>query len=440
MASSSPQSLRGDLLAAYLAAGARVFAWAAVSRLVFGGGAHVAEFALLALIRSTIGVLNYTGVGLAPALVHFGSLVRHGASAAEDRPQQLRRLYASALATALWLAMVGLLIACAYAIFFPHLHRVPTGLLRPASMAALLMAVGLVVRLMSDAPSAWLQSSGHFRLDNLLLAGAELFWVLLTAALLRAGATPLPAAALGFAVSSLALLLARRLAAGQDPELRSLSATPADPKLSRGILAFGALITLSQLADFLYAPINCILINRMLPAADLAAYTLALQVDAALLLLATGIGSAALPRAAALFAKADSPALRRLYWQLTLLTLLMVALAALAAWLLAPWWLPLWLKADMPAGRAILPWVLIHTVIGASGAAGRAILIAAGRARTLGLATLVAGAANVLLAFLLLRYTDLGLKGVALATIILVTARALAWMPWYVMRMTRTAP
>src|SRR5688500_17863938 len=62
-------SLRRDLATTYAAAAARVGSWAAVSALVFR--ADPAAFALLALVRATLGLLNYTTVGLAPAMVRM---------------------------------------------------------------------------------------------------------------------------------------------------------------------------------------------------------------------------------------------------------------------------------------------------------------------------------------------------------------------------------
>src|SRR5690349_9087962 len=65
-------SMRRDLLSAYFATGAKVGSWAVVSAMVFrflGPG----QFALLALIRGTIGLLNYVSLGLAPAIIHEAS-------------------------------------------------------------------------------------------------------------------------------------------------------------------------------------------------------------------------------------------------------------------------------------------------------------------------------------------------------------------------------
>ncbi|MDB5330449.1 MAG: hypothetical protein JWP03_1600, partial [Phycisphaerales bacterium] len=62
--------MRRDISAAYLSAAARIGAWAAVSALVYRAGG-AGEFAVLALVRGTIGILNYTTVGLTPALIRL---------------------------------------------------------------------------------------------------------------------------------------------------------------------------------------------------------------------------------------------------------------------------------------------------------------------------------------------------------------------------------
>src|SRR4051794_37098129 len=64
-----PGSMRRGLVAAYAAAGAKAASWAAVSAAVFR--ADAGAFALLALVRATIGLLNYTSLGLAPGMIRL---------------------------------------------------------------------------------------------------------------------------------------------------------------------------------------------------------------------------------------------------------------------------------------------------------------------------------------------------------------------------------
>src|SRR5438067_1245366 len=60
-------TMRRDILSAYLASGARVLSWVIVSALVYR--ASTEAFAMLALVRGTIGILNYAALGLLPAMI-----------------------------------------------------------------------------------------------------------------------------------------------------------------------------------------------------------------------------------------------------------------------------------------------------------------------------------------------------------------------------------
>ena len=112
---------------------------------------------------------------------------------------------------------------------------------------------------------------------------------------------------------------------------------------------------------------------------------------------------------------------------------------ALAVWLAAGPLLGAWLGSDLPATRAILPLVLVHTVVGGSGAVGRAILLSVGKAGPFAASVLVTGAANVALSFAFVRYFGWGLRGIVLGTVIAVVGRCAVWTPWYVLRTLRRA-
>ena len=55
--------MRRDVISAYAASGAKILSWVVVSGFVYRF-VDVAAFAMLALIRGTIGILNYTTLGL----------------------------------------------------------------------------------------------------------------------------------------------------------------------------------------------------------------------------------------------------------------------------------------------------------------------------------------------------------------------------------------
>lgn len=410
-------SLRSDLTTAYAAAGARIASWAVVSALVYRllGPDH---FAVLALVRGTLGILNYTTLGLAPALVHH----------LPKAPQSLPTLYKSARAVTLLAAVVGVGIAALYGTNVAKLHHIPPAVADAATLA-ITFGLSIVLRLASEPAGAMLQVRGRISLDNVILAVAELNWVIAAAVLLPVSGR---LGSVGWAalLSGAFLYSARsRLAARVTPR------TPAsvDWRAARVLLGFGLLVTISQLADFLYAPVDQILINRFLNPTDVAAYAPALQVDAALLVLVAGLSATLLPRAAVAHGQRDTEQLRRYYVRGTLTSLALLAAAALLVWALAPYLLKLWLKTPPPRTEEILPLVLIHTVIGGSSAVGRSILLATGRVKPYAVSALIAGVANVVLGYVFAVTLELGLAGIVYATIAVVVARCVLWMPPYVL-------
>ena len=194
-----------------------------------------------------------------------------------------------------------------------------------------------------------------------------------------------------------------------------------------------------QVADFLYSPIDYVLINRLIDADTVAVYAPAVHIDAGLLVLVTGLAAVLLPKAALAHAGGEMQRVRRYYVRGTLATAAMLLVSAIGVWALSPWIFELWLGNDMPATRAILPMVLIHTVVGGSSAVGRSILLGMGKVRAFTASVLIAGVSNVILSYVFVRYLDMGLQGIVLGTIVVVVARAGIWMPWYVWRSVKRA-
>ena len=83
---------------------------------------------------------------------------------------------------------------------------------------------------------------------------------------------------------------------------------------------------------------------------------------------------------------------------------------------------------------AILPLVLIHTVVGGSSAVGRSVLLGMGKVKPFTIAVLIAGVSNVFLSLCFVKFFDLGLRGIIYGTIIAVVGRCAIWMPWYVLK------
>ncbi len=426
------RSIKLDLGSAFAASGAKALAYAVMSRILLGGGAHTADLAMFTLIRSTLGLMNYATLGLAPAFIRQFAIAISNRSA---NGELNARLYASAQWPAIGIGVIALGLLAVYWRAFATIHVVPAELLRYAPTAALLIGLAMLFRLISDVPGGYLQATHRITLDNGLLLGADVLWPVLTAILIRWTPTPLSAGALAFCICYFALALARFAAAGICGAAIAAGPRTVDAPLARHLLAFGAMLTLSQLSDFLYAPTDFLLINWFIGidrlADALTDYSVAVQLDAGLLLLASAVATVLYPRASHAVGRSDAAALRRYYLRGTVLTGVMLLVAATIIVLISKPLLMFWLHVDRPGARAVLPLLMLHTVIGGSSAPARAILLAAGKARVFALSAVIAGVINVAISFVLIRYTPLGLVGVILGTVIAVTLRCAIFLPWY---------
>src|SRR4051812_12211974 len=189
-------SLRRDIFSAYLASGAKIVSWVVVSAIVFRIGG-LAEFAMLTLIRSTLGLLQYASLGLGPALVKLGAEAESssansgGSESAQvlsyfsENPQGgISRLYSNAMSFAAVFGLVGGIFICFYAYFFTSIHRVPGNVQLSGSYTAAFIGFGLLLRLISDAPAAVLQIRGNIARDNRYVIEAEMVWIVATVMLM----------------------------------------------------------------------------------------------------------------------------------------------------------------------------------------------------------------------------------------------------------------
>jgi len=204
--------------------------------------------------------------------------------------------------------------------------------------------------------------------------------------------------------------------------------TRVNANLAARLLAFGGMVVAAQMADYLYAPTNNILITRLIGWQTVGDYTPAVQIDGGMLLLVSALASVLLPRTALAHAAGNIETVRRYYIRGTLATAAVLLVAAPLMWLAAPFLFTQWLGGPLPATCAILPFVLIHTVIGGSSAVGRSILLAIGKVRVFTTSVIIAGIGNVILSYSFVKYGKMGLRGIVFGTICAVTARCAIWL------------
>jgi O-antigen/teichoic acid export membrane protein len=422
-----------DVVSAYALTAARVIAWILVSATVYRRYPPD-YFAALSLIRWTIGLLAYTSIGLGPAMVHALAHARH------NNPLDVRQTKSSGIALSIIAAVLTLLLTLAYRQNFTWLHRIPAGPMIPQFAGLILFfGIGDALRVLSEPQGAILQTENRIATDNLILLAGEIAWAILSILQLPHTTHPnIVPIATSFAITSFAVWIAR-LALATDWRRPDWFTKTARTPVILSLLSFGIFVLVSQLSDFLYAPTDLILINRLLSPSDLAAYAPAIQIDAGLLLLMTGLASVLLPKAALAHAAGDRAAVKRYYLRGTVLGGSFLAFMSAGAWLISKPLLHAWLKHPLPQTRAILPLVLINTIIGGSSAVGRSILLGMGRVRTFSIAVIIAAVTNVIFSIIFVKYCGLGLYGIVLGTIVAVVARCAIWMPWYVLKTLRQA-
>jgi hypothetical protein len=407
------------------------------------------EFAILSLIRGTLSLLNYTTIGLAPAMVRLlaeagtpkrvlpvsdqpaGGAIEYHTPPPAEGPSGSSVVYLNGLVVALISANVGLCLTAAYPAMIEEIHT--TGRVG-VKVEILCMGIGLVLRLASEAPGAVIQTARLISRDNAIVIVAEFAWVFLALALAKWRRPGLEEATGAFMCSGALLLAFRMREASLAVPLRR---GQVQSSVMKRLVAMGAIIGVAQLADFLYAPTDYILIGRLISVTEITHYAPAVQIDAGLMLLVAAVAAVLLPRAALAHTSGNHEALRRYFVRGTLGSAGVLLLAALVVNAVSSKIFTLWLGDPLPRTQAILPLVLIHTVVGGSASVGRSILLAMGKAKAFAVATLAAGAANVILSYCFVKFGGLGLNGIIYGTIVAVIARCAIWQPWYVMRTLR---
>jgi O-antigen/teichoic acid export membrane protein len=437
-----------DILWAYAVSAMRVASWVVVCGTLYRRQGPEA-FALLTTVRWTLGLLNYASAGLGPAILHYAAKSQDSSafsvqSSTFPPSSTLHPPSSSSSLKAVYTTGIRLSwIAAAIAGLLLWSWALTQGRARGVEILVGLFGTGMLIDMAADAWGAVIQSRGLMRRDYQAQTGLEFLWaVLATIALLTRDHLGLSwQAAVGgsylFAATFTAILrawLAHRLMRTLNPDLQENAARS---NLTKKMLAFGGLVVLAQIADYFYAPTDILLIQWLIDLKTVALYAPAVQMDAGIWLLASGLSTAILPMSAAAFGKGNVKDIRRFYIQGTAINLAVLAILCVLAWLAAPGIFKLWLGNKMRETQQVLPLVFIATTLGGSAAVGRSVLLAIGKVHAFTASALIAGPVNAILSFIFVKYLHLGLRGIILGTIVAVVGRCAIWMPWYVLRALR---
>src|SRR6476620_6176558 len=85
MTAPAPSTMRRDIASAYLAAATKIGSWVIISALVYRWSG-AAAFAMVSLVRATLSILNYSTLGLSPAMMNLLAAARRADATRANLP------------------------------------------------------------------------------------------------------------------------------------------------------------------------------------------------------------------------------------------------------------------------------------------------------------------------------------------------------------------
>jgi O-antigen/teichoic acid export membrane protein len=445
----SPARFSLDLISSYLAALVRVLAWVVITAAAFRAGGE-ALVGLIIAARAWAQLAMYLPPALNVAALRVLSVPQaveaHQPSPEATLDYEARRavvqtshplagVFRARVRITLYAATVAVLFAIGAVL------AIPTFFNADVVIALALFTAGSLIRLQGEVASAALQARGRLALDNAFNLLAELIWIGFVLALAGEPTIFVAGVALMYALCQFLLTGTRQVAMYilVEGSLRAMlfrerRSTGPTRETIRDVWR----IYVASLADFLYAPAGLILASWVLGEAAAGEYGIVLQVDAAMLLLVAGISSTLMPRFVRAWNAGDRSTFFALYVRWSIFSIGLLGLAGVVILGGSDWILTIWLGRAPDRVIQLLPWVLVHTVIGGAAGVGRAALLASGKSAAWARSAWAFGLANLLLALGLTTLADLGLMGIVLATVLTVCLRCAVWLPWTVHRSVRS--
>ncbi|MHB9035562.1 MAG: lipopolysaccharide biosynthesis protein [Armatimonadota bacterium] len=245
---------------------------------------------------------------------------------------------------------------------------------------------------------------------------------------------------LGYVLGSLELLIANavsfyRLTPELHPSVREFSR----PKFNE-MTKMGSWLIVSQIGVVLYLSVDSLIITRMIGPGAFGKYNTILGLAIQLRGLSTMMCSLVVPVAIASYARNDWNALiRNSSRAVRFVSIGMAVPLAILCGLAGPF-LTRWLGPEVVRILTPLVWLLLaHNVINCGVEPLFALSMAANRVAVPGIVTVVGGIVKVLLSIVLVKYTNLGFYGVAIAGLVSLTLKNSIFTPLYSGRILKSS-
>lgn len=371
------------------------------------------EYGVWVLVGSTILYLDLFNLGFSRATVKYVAEY-HSLNDLE----RVRRTIATSFIVLSVPAMLALLIGIGLAFAFPPLFHLPASLRTAATLLVIMTAVDLVISIPGDSFGGTLIALQRYDLLNLTLVtvtvGQLVAWIVILE--LGGGLVALGAATVALSlVGQLArYLLVRRLVPGV-----SISRRYFDRAFIRPLAGLSAWIAVTDVAGLLIARMDTIIVGLLVGVPEAGVYAvgqkLALLADRAI----HPAVQTLFPHAAGLAAHHDKSGLRRLLSVGTRISMALALPVTLVLIILAGPALRAWVGPKFADATLVVVFLAAATAVTALTYAGMHVLRGVGEARVPALAVSAEALLNFALSIIL--GSTMGMKGVALATLIAAT-------------------
>ncbi len=398
-------------------------------------------FFLTPVILHGVGATSYGLWALIGSLAAYGALLDLGVGpavtkyVAELHAKNDREGVRTLVATAFWLyaalGLVAVAVACILAPLVPRIFNIPPGQQTTAVWLTVASGIGVAVELPTSTTYAVLRGLQEFTRINIVSSAGMLALAASIVGLLHAGA-----GLIGIVVANVVLTLIVQIPMVYfiRRSLPEVSFRPryVDRSQIRSIFAFSSAVFAIDAAGKIGTKTDEIVIGAFLPVRQVAPYTFARRLASIPQLFAAQFETVILPAASALDHESEPERLRQLALTGTRLTIvgflpIGCGLAVLAGEFLSAWVGPVYANDGYLVTILVGAWLIAMSVWPAS-----SILQAMAKHRPLAKYALAAAAVNLGLSIALVR--PLGVKGVALGTLVGTALEVFVLVAPYAMR------
>jgi O-antigen/teichoic acid export membrane protein len=379
------------------------------------------NYGLWALVASFVAYGNLADLGIASAIVKYVAEYRaHGDS------KTASELVATALLLYCGLGVLVLAVGAILAPLVPHIIDVPARERGTASWLVVITAVGVAVQLPSNCATAVLRGLNRFDLMNLIVSLAMLALATSIIVILALGGGVLAITAVVIPLTLLWLVPTIWLIHRTAPDLR-FGFRGAKRIHARRVLLFSSALFGIQVAQVLKLQSDEIVIGASLPVRNVSPYSIARKLSSLPGQLTDQFVFVLLPLASRLHAEGDAPLLREIYLSGIRVTLALFSIVGGALIIFARPFLVAW----VPQAASSADIVVLLTVAGLLEALMSPVSQALqGMNRHRPLVVFALGSAALNLGLSIALVGSLGVRGVAIGTLVATSVEAAITLPF----------